>query len=71
MLDILPFAAIADSALLQVGGKGLSLARTLAAGLPVPPGFVISTGVYRRLFQAGITSDADFGENRCKGRKRS
>ena len=60
MLDILPFAAIADSALLQVGGKGLSLARTLAAGLPVPPGFVISTGVYRRLFQAGITSDADF-----------
>ena len=60
MPDILPFAGIAADALLQVGGKGLSLARTAAAGLPVPPGFVIATAAYRRLFQVGARSDAEF-----------
>ena len=60
MPDLLPFAAIAGDALLQVGGKGLSLARTAAAGLPVPPGFVVTTEAYRRLFQKGTASDAEF-----------
>ncbi len=32
----------------QVGGKGASLARMAAAGLPVPPGFYITTTTYRR-----------------------
>ena len=32
----------------QVGGKGASLARMAAAGLPVPPGFHITTAAYRR-----------------------
>src|SRR5579863_9584326 len=31
----------------QVGGKGASLARLAAAGLPVPPGFHITTVAYR------------------------
>jgi pyruvate,water dikinase len=31
-----------------VGGKGASLARLAAAGLPVPPGFHITTDAYRR-----------------------
>jgi phosphoenolpyruvate synthase/pyruvate phosphate dikinase len=31
-----------------VGGKGASLARIAAAGLPVPPGFHITTAAYRR-----------------------
>ena len=31
----------------QVGGKGASLARLVAAGLPVPPGFHITTEAYR------------------------
>jgi pyruvate,water dikinase len=31
----------------QVGGKGASLARLAAAGLPVPPGFHITTAAYR------------------------
>ena len=31
-----------------VGGKGASLARMAAAGLPVPPGFHITTAAYRR-----------------------
>ena len=32
----------------RVGGKGASLARLAAAGLPVPPGFHITTAAYRR-----------------------
>jgi pyruvate,water dikinase len=31
-----------------VGGKGASLARMVAAGLPVPPGFHVTTAAYRR-----------------------
>src|SRR5437899_12566708 len=31
-----------------VGGKGASLARLAAAGLPVPPGFHVTTEAYRR-----------------------
>jgi phosphohistidine swiveling domain-containing protein len=31
----------------RVGGKGASLARMVAAGLPVPPGFHITTAAYR------------------------
>ena len=32
----------------RVGGKGASLARLVTAGLPVPPGFHITTAAYRR-----------------------
>ncbi len=32
----------------QVGGKGASLARMAAAGLPIPPGFLVTTVAYRR-----------------------
>jgi rifampicin phosphotransferase len=38
----------ASAGLSQVGGKGASLARLAAAGLPVPPGFHITTAAYRR-----------------------
>lgn len=38
----------ASADLLLVGGKGASLARLAAAGLPVPPGFHITTAAYRR-----------------------
>jgi pyruvate,water dikinase len=37
-----------EATLERVGGKGASLARMVAAGLPVPPGFHITTGAYRR-----------------------
>src|SRR5436309_7339880 len=37
----------ASATLEQVGGKGASLARLAAAGLPVPPGFHITTAAYR------------------------
>src|SRR5204863_1115517 len=37
----------ASARLSRVGGKGSSLARLAAAGLPVPPGFHITTTAYR------------------------
>ena len=46
-----PFILNLDSpqaTLEQVGGKGASLARMAAAGLPVPGGFHITTAAYRR-----------------------
>ena len=38
----------ADGALDAVGGKAARLGAMLAAGLPVPPGFCVTTGAYRR-----------------------
>jgi pyruvate,water dikinase len=40
-----------EATLDRVGGKGASLARMLAAGLPVPPGFHITTDAYRRFVE--------------------
>jgi len=40
-----------------VGGKGLSLGRMFAAGLPVPPGFCVTTTAYRRLHGHSPASD--------------
>jgi phosphoenolpyruvate synthase/pyruvate phosphate dikinase len=48
---VLPLAD-ASATLSQVGGKGASLARMAAAGLPVPPGFHITTAAYRRFVSA-------------------
>ncbi|MCB9755131.1 MAG: phosphoenolpyruvate synthase [Myxococcales bacterium] len=42
----------------SLGGKGLNLARMTALGLPVPPGFVITTAAYR-LVAAGASLDHD------------
>jgi phosphohistidine swiveling domain-containing protein len=41
----------ASVGLSQVGGKGASLARLAATGLPVPPGFHITTAAYRRFVE--------------------
>ncbi len=41
-----------DATLARVGGKGASLARLSRAGLPVPPGFHITTDAYRRVLDA-------------------
>ncbi len=40
-----------SATLSQVGGKGASLARLATAGLPVPPGFHITTASYRRFVE--------------------
>jgi hypothetical protein len=42
----------ADATLGLVGGKGASLARMATAGLPVPPGFHVTTAAYRRFVEA-------------------
>ncbi len=60
MPDILFFDDISDADAPQVGGKGFSLGKTAAAGLPVPPGFVITTQAFRRLSERGIRSDPGF-----------
>jgi rifampicin phosphotransferase len=44
---ILPLSDV-SARLSQVGGKGASLARMAAAGLPVPAGFHVTTTAYRR-----------------------
>jgi rifampicin phosphotransferase len=41
-----------ESTLERVGGKGASLARMAGAGLPVPPGFHLTTAAYRRFVEA-------------------
>ena len=46
--DFIVSLSDASAGLAQVGGKGASLARMAAAGLPVPPGFHITTAAYRR-----------------------
>jgi pyruvate, orthophosphate dikinase len=47
----------ADKALL--GGKGANLAEMASLGLPVPPGFTITTEVCRLVMQLGAGSDPD------------
>jgi phosphoenolpyruvate synthase/pyruvate phosphate dikinase len=44
---VLPLAS-SEATLETVGGKGASLARLVAAGLPVPDGFHVTTDSYRR-----------------------
>src|SRR5207237_3005897 len=39
-----------------VGGKALGLGRMLQAGLPVPPGFCVTTAAYRCLHGRSITA---------------
>jgi pyruvate,water dikinase len=42
----------------DVGGKGASLGELTGAGLPVPPGFVVSAGTYRSFIEeTGIEDD--------------
>ncbi|MGI5837410.1 MAG: PEP/pyruvate-binding domain-containing protein, partial [Chloroflexota bacterium] len=48
----------AEAELQLVGGKGVSLARMAAAGLPVPPGFHLTTATYRRFVQANDVQEA-------------
>jgi pyruvate,water dikinase len=46
-----------DATLERVGGKGASLARMAAAGLPVPPGFHVTTEAYRRFVEENHLRD--------------
>ncbi|MFD0202847.1 MULTISPECIES: PEP/pyruvate-binding domain-containing protein [Saccharothrix] len=57
---VLPLADPA-AALEAVGGKGASLAKLAAAGLPVPDGFHLTTHAYRR-FTAGLDAELRDGD---------
>jgi pyruvate,water dikinase len=62
MSDLRTFEEIRADDAEMVGGKGLSLGRMSAAGLPVPPGFCITTAAYRRLHGQSLTSDQSLVE---------
>jgi rifampicin phosphotransferase len=57
MSDLRTFEQIQDGDGESVGGKGLSLGRMSAAGLPVPPGFCVTTAAYRRLHGQSPSND--------------
>src|SRR2546422_2211466 len=54
---ILPLDDV-SATLEQVGGKGASLARMAAAGLPVPSGFHVTTAAYQRFVAANALQGA-------------
>jgi pyruvate,water dikinase len=62
MNDLRTFEEVQPGDVAGVGGKGLSLARLAAAGLPVPPGFCITTAAYRRLRGQPLQSDPQLVE---------
>ncbi len=47
----LPFSEITRHDVLVAGGKGANLGEMVQAGLPVPPGFVITSSAYRKMFE--------------------
>lgn len=52
MIEMIRFADERSQVRDVVGGKGANLGRMVAAGLPVPPGFVVPTDVYREFVTA-------------------
>jgi pyruvate,water dikinase len=61
MPDLIPLDAIRPDDLAAVGGKGLNLGRLAAAGLPVPPGFCVSTDASRHANGQPLTPDSGLG----------
>jgi pyruvate,water dikinase len=49
---IVPFAEARRSDVGRVGGKGANLGEMTAAGLPIPPGFIVSIDGYRAFYEA-------------------
>ncbi|MBN6055243.1 phosphoenolpyruvate synthase [Nonomuraea sp. RK-328] len=52
MNTALEFSEIDASMLAEVGGKAANLGEMTRAGLPVPPGWVLTTGAYRQVAEA-------------------
>ena len=47
-----PLTAIRHGDVSTVGGKGANLGEMIAAGFPVPPGFVLPIDAYRRFYES-------------------
>ena len=57
-MPVLSLEAIGAGDVDTVGGKGASLGELTGAGLPVPPGFVVTAGTYRTFIEeAGIDDE--------------
>ncbi|WP_121822803.1 phosphoenolpyruvate synthase [Halostella salina] len=57
-MPVLSLEAIGAGDVDTVGGKGASLGELTGAGLPVPPGFVVTAGTYRTFIEeAGIDEE--------------
>src|SRR3989442_15861913 len=57
---VLPFRVIHRDMLALVGGKGANLGEMTSAGLPVPPGFCITTAAYELVAaEAGLDAGLD------------
>jgi rifampicin phosphotransferase len=58
--EVVPLETLRRDALERGGGKGANLGELIAAGLPVPPGFCVTTAAYRRtVAEAGLTDAID------------
>lgn len=57
---VLPFAAVGADALPIVGGKGANLAWMARAGLPVPPGFCVTTAAFHAFLDTCPDLDAHY-----------
>jgi len=49
---VVPFASVRRADVPTVGGKGANLGEMTAAGLPVPPGFVLTIEAYRQFYES-------------------
>lgn len=51
--EVVDLVALTRAAVDVAGGKGANLGELVAAGLPVPPGFVLTADAYRQSMEAG------------------
>src|SRR5215212_12162602 len=47
--EVVPLETLRRNDLERGGGKGANLGELISAGLPVPPGFCVTTAAYRRV----------------------
>jgi pyruvate,water dikinase len=62
---ILSFAHMGRESIKEVGGKGANLGEMVKAGLPVPPGFVVTTEAYMKFLKSNEI-DSDIAEEIAK-----